>query len=92
MRKVHMTQTADTALVLEALKVEVLKEVRQELRDHRTLLLEAIDQGRSLERHLDMTLLALSKRVDELRDDLELVIKSEVMGLVSDLDLRGPRG
>jgi len=86
-----MAQYADTTLALEALKLEVLKEVRQELRDHRALLMEAIDQGQSLERHLDTTLLALSKRVDELRDDVELIIKSELMGLVADLDLRGPR-
>jgi hypothetical protein len=86
-----MTEAEDTALVLEAFKLEVLKEVRQELRDHRALLLEAIDQGRWLERHLDTTLLALSKRLEEVRDDLELVIKSELMGLVSDLDLRSPR-
>jgi hypothetical protein len=87
-----MADNVETALVLEALKLEVLNEVRQELRHHRALLMEAVDQGRSLERHLDTTLLALSKRVDELRDDLELIIKSELMGLVGDLDLRGPRG
>jgi len=83
----HMTEAVDSVLL-----IEVLKEVRQELRDHRTLLLEAIDQGRALERHVDVALLAIDKRFEELRDDLELVIKSELMGLVGDLDLRWPRG
>ena len=37
-------------------------------------------------------MLALSKRMEEMREDLELIIKSEIMGLVGDLDVRGPRG
>lgn len=87
-----MTESPDNALVLEALKAEVLKEVRQELRDHRALLMESIDQSRSLERHVDTTLLAIGKRIDELRDELELVIKSELMGLVGDLEIKVRRG
>jgi hypothetical protein len=81
-----MAEAVDSILL-----IEVLREVRQELRDHRTLLLDAIDQGRSLEHHVDVALLAITKRVDELQDDLEVVIKSELMGLVNDLDPRGPR-
>jgi hypothetical protein len=61
--------SADNALLLQ-----VLKQVREELHHHRALLLESIDQGRSLERHVDMTLLVIGKQFEELKDDLELMI------------------
>lgn len=44
-------------------------DVKTELRDHRSLLLALAEQGRRTDRH-----------VTELRDDLELMIKMEVMG------------
>jgi hypothetical protein len=71
-----------------ALLFQVLKEVREELRHQHALLLESINQGRSLERHVDATLLAIDKQFEELKDDLELMIKSELMGLVGDFELR----
>jgi hypothetical protein len=73
-----------------ALFFQVLKEVREELRHQRALLLESIDQGRSLERHVDVTLLAIGRQFEELKDDLELMIKSELMGLVGDFEHRRP--
>jgi hypothetical protein len=73
-----------------ALLLQVLREVREELGHQRALLLESIDQGRSLERHVDVTLLAIGKQFEELKDDLELMIKSELMGLVGDFELRRP--
>ncbi len=87
MRKVHMPETVDNAMLLE-----VLQEIRRELRDQRPLLLELIAQGRSLELHVDTQLLVLDQRVKELRDDLELLIKSELMGLLGSVDGEGPRG
>ena len=75
-----MTDSGDNTLLLE-----LLKEIRNEMRDYRALLLESIDQARTLERHMDARLLALDQRVAELKDDLELVIKSELMGLVGGL-------
>ena len=78
--KLHMSDSGDNSLLLD-----LLKEIRNEMRDHRALLLESIDHGRSLERHMDAQLLALNQSVKELKDDLELVIKSELMGLVGDL-------
>jgi hypothetical protein len=81
-----MTDSGDTLLL------EVLKEIRSEMRDHRALLLESIDQGRTLERHVDAQLLALNQSVKELKDDLELVIKSELMGLVGGLANGGSHG
>jgi hypothetical protein len=80
-----MVDHADNALILE-----VLKEVREELRHQRALLLESIDQGRTLERHVDATLLVIGKQFEELKEDLELMIKSELMGLVGDFELRRP--
>jgi hypothetical protein len=75
-----MTDSGDNTLVLD-----LLNEIRNEMRDHRALLLESIDQARTLERHVDARLLALDQRVTEFKDDLELVIKSELMGLVGGL-------
>jgi hypothetical protein len=70
----------------------VLKEVRAEMQHQRTLLLQSIDQGRSLEMHVDMQLLAISQRVNELKGELELMIKSELLGVFGDLEIRRARG
>jgi hypothetical protein len=82
-----MADNVDNTLMLE-----VLKEVRQEMRDQRALLLQSIDYGRSFERHLDAQLLAIHQRLNEVKDDLELTIKSEIMGLIGELDVRGSSG
>ena len=87
LRKVHMAENLDNAVLLDA-----LQDIRRELRDHRVLLVESIAQGRSLEIHVDTQLLVLDRRVKELKDDLELLIKSELMGLLGSLDGEGPRG
>ncbi|HEY1243758.1 MAG TPA: hypothetical protein VGF29_02910 [Hyphomicrobiaceae bacterium] len=84
-----MTEDADRTD--NALLLQVLNEVREELRHHRALLLESIDQGRSVERHVDVTLLAIGKQFEELKDDLELMIRSELMGLAGDFEPRRPR-
>jgi hypothetical protein len=81
-----MTESVDNTRLLE-----LLRELRNEMRDHRALLLESIDHGRTLERHIDTRLLALAQSTRELRDDLEQVIKSELMGLIGDLDLGSAR-
>ena len=82
-----MTHDVDNAQLLG-----VLKEVRAEMQHQRTLLLQSIDQGRSLEMHVDMQLLAISQRVNEIKGELELMIKSELLGVLGDLDTRGPGG
>jgi hypothetical protein len=82
-----MAENIDNALLLQALEA-----VRHELKEQRALLLESIDQGRSLERYLDTRLLALNQRINELKDDVELTIKSELMGLLVDIEIRGGRG
>jgi hypothetical protein len=79
-----MPENVDNTVLLQ-----MLQEMRKEIRDHRTLLLEALAQGRSLEVHVDAQLLALDQRVKELKDELELVIKSELMGFLGNSEIRG---
>jgi hypothetical protein len=74
-----MTEPAGTALLLE-----VLEELRKEMREHRALLLECLEQGRSIETHLDAYALEINQRVSDLKDVLELMIRSELMGLAGD--------
>jgi len=81
-----MANDVDNAQLLE-----VLKEIRAEMRHHRTLLLQSMDQGRSVEIHVDTQLLAIRQQVKELKGELELLIKSELMGLLGDLEIRGSR-
>jgi len=61
----------------ENLTHQMLKTIRREQEEHRTLLLGVIDQGRRLER-----------RMSEMRDDLELMIKSELMGRLTHFETR----
>jgi len=82
-----MTEMPENAENTELL--QILREVRREMRDHRTLLLEVLAQGRSLEVHVDAQLLALDQRVKELKDELELMIKSELMGFLDNSEIRG---
>lgn len=72
--------------VNSAALLEVLRDIRNEMRHHRALLLEAIDQGRTLERAMDAQLLALHQRVRELKEELEQTIKGEIMMLVDALE------
>ncbi|MFZ1105989.1 MAG: hypothetical protein WAN86_24530 [Hyphomicrobiaceae bacterium] len=75
--------------VNSAALLEVLRDIRNEMRHHRALLLEAIDQGRTLERAMDAQLLALHQRVRELKEELEQTIKGEIMMLVDALETGG---
>lgn len=52
------------------------REQRTELRDVRSLLLAQVDHGRRVER-----------RLSELRDDLELMFKSEMMGRLGNFEI-----
>lgn len=66
-----MATTLDDGLLLN-----LLKEIRSGQRDQRTLLLQSVDYARRVEHRLD----ALDRRIGKMRDDLELMIKSELMG------------
>lgn len=52
------------------------REQRVELRDMRSLLLAQVDYGRRVER-----------RLSELREDLELMFKSELMGRLGNFEI-----
>jgi hypothetical protein len=75
--------------VNSAALLEVLKDISNEMRHHRALLLESIDQGRTLERAVDAQLLALHQRVRELKEELEQMIKGEIMMLIDGLETGG---
>jgi hypothetical protein len=67
-----MAENVDNTLLFD-----ILKEIGKEVRDVRTLLLQTVDPTRRIER-----------RVAEQRDDLELVIKSELMGALGNFETR----
>ncbi|HEX6000313.1 MAG TPA: hypothetical protein VFZ16_13125 [Hyphomicrobiaceae bacterium] len=77
----------DFAQPLEALN-EALRDLRSEMLGQRALLMKAIDQGHALERHVEFRLLAI-KRLGEVKDDLELTIRREMICLVGELDGKG---
>ena len=51
--------------------------IRREVGEMRSLLLAVVDQGRRTER-----------RVAELRDDIELMVKAELMGRIGNFEVR----
>jgi hypothetical protein len=71
-----MAESVDNSLLLS-----ILKEIRSEQNQHRTLLLQTIDYMRKMEQRLDGRMVAL-------RDDLELMLKSEVMGSLANFETR----
>jgi hypothetical protein len=75
-----------------ALFLEILKDIRNEMRHHRALLLESLDQGRTLERATDAQVLALHQRIRELKEELEQTIKGEFLTLIAELEVGGSRG
>ena len=58
------------------LMLSILKDIRVELRDHRTLLLQLAD---GLRRH-DRRFNDMERRLGDLSAELELMVKSELMG------------
>jgi hypothetical protein len=106
-----MAENVDNTLLLQ-----VLKEIRKEQRDQRTLLLQTSEYTRKLERLMesrlgavdqslaainarfgaveprfsavDQRLSAIDQRISGLKDDLELMIKSELMGALGNFEVR----
>ncbi|WP_407522777.1 hypothetical protein [Methylobacterium oryzisoli] len=64
------------------LTLAILREIRTELRDHRALLLSLTEFTRRLDRRIDH----LDRRFSEVKDDLELTIKVELMGSLAHRD------
>ena len=64
----------------ENLVLAPLRDLRKDLAEQRTLSLATVDAMRRMERRLDERLGALETRVAHVRDDIELMVKSESMG------------
>lgn len=71
-----MADAADNTLLLS-----VLREIRKDLADQRSLLLSTVEYMRKMEQHLD-------HRITSVRDELELIIKSELMGRLTHFETR----
>ena len=64
----------------ENLVLALLRDLRKDLAEQRTLSLTTVDAVRRMERRLDERLGALETRVAHVRDDIEPMVKSELMG------------
>ncbi|KAB2918483.1 MAG: hypothetical protein F9K29_07910 [Hyphomicrobiaceae bacterium] len=71
-----MAEVPDNALLLA-----VLQEIRQEQNKQRALLLQTVDYLRKMEQRLDARIVAA-------RDDLELMLKSELMGSLTHFETK----
>jgi hypothetical protein len=92
-----MAENVDLTL-LAALARENLTEtraLRREVADVRTLALQSLDYMRRMEQRLDGRISgldgrisAVDSRIGSLRDDLELMIKAELMGRLAHFETR----
>ena len=80
-----MAENVDNGLMLE-----ILKEIRKEQRDQRTLLLLTAERVDKLDRHFEQKflgverkLLSLEERMSSMKDDLAMMIKSELLGALT---------
>jgi LytS/YehU family sensor histidine kinase len=71
-----MAENVDNTLLLS-----VLKEIRSEQNKHRELLLQTVDYMRKMGQRLD-------GRIVAIRDDLELMLKSELMGRLAHFETK----
>lgn len=58
-----------------------LRDIRRDLTDQRTLLLSLVDQVQRMERRLE-------RRISETKDDIELMLKAELMGRMGNFETR----
>jgi predicted nucleic acid-binding Zn-ribbon protein len=61
---------------IENLILEQLRQIRAEIRDVRAVVLQNVEYTRRLEQRMG----SFEQRLNHLRDDLELMIKAELMG------------
>jgi hypothetical protein len=61
----------------ENVVLRLLRDIRREMTDQRTLLLALVEQGQRLER-----------RISETRDDIELMLRAELMGRLGNFETR----
>ena len=60
----------------ENLVLALLRDLRKDSAEQRTLLLATVDAVRRMEKRFD----ALEPRISHVRDDIELMVKAELMG------------
>ena len=61
-----------------------LRDIRREMTDQRTLLLAIVDQGHRLERRMG----EVARNITETKDDIELMLKAELMGRMGNFESR----
>lgn len=66
----------------------ILRDIRKDLNDQRTVLIQLVDAVNRLETRLEMRILALEERTMHLRDDLSLMLKTELMGRLTHFETR----
>ncbi len=74
--------------------MDELRIVRNENGSMRTIMLGLSEQGRRIERRLgelDRRFSELDRRLDEVKDDMELMIRSEMMGRLGNFEVRFER-
>ena len=64
-----MTEKDDGTLVLR-----ILRDIRAEQTQHRTLLLQTIELVRRMEQRLDARIIGVDGRLTSMQDDLELMM------------------
>ncbi len=70
------------------LMLRILREVRADQAQHRTLILQTIDTLRRMDQRLDARISAVDLRIAGLHDNLELMIKSEIMGRMTNFETK----
>jgi len=70
------------------LLVSLLRDIRREKGEQRSLLLNLVDYARKLEQRIDQVERRLDDRIMSLRDDLELMLKSNFLGKLTHFETR----
>jgi hypothetical protein len=68
----------------ENVVLHLLRDIRREMTDQRTLLLALVEQGQRLERRMG----ELERRISEIKDDIEIMLKAELMGRLGNFETR----
>ena len=66
-----------------SLTVSILKEIRAELREHRTMLLQLVDASRRHDRRfeeVERRIEEVERRIADTRGEIELMLKGELLG------------
>jgi hypothetical protein len=63
-----------------ALMLEILKQIQRDLSDQRRLLLSLVEYVHRLEQRSEERFTALDRRLSNMKDDIELMVKAELMG------------